>query len=164
MSEQEGLVPLDTGGEVGHAVSRAALSRPDPIYHLAFLALCTGVILLAFVLSVRGGTQVLVLGSPLPELCLFRRVLGWGCPGCGMTRCFISLANGDLRSAWSYNPAGLLMFAIVASQIPFRLVQIARIRMGLAELQTGLWGQCLFGVLGVTMIGQWLLRFCGVTF
>jgi hypothetical protein len=142
------------------------LGRPDPLYHVVVLTICTGVIALAFLLSVRDQTQVLVpvLGAPLPELCMMKRSTGLNCPGCGMTRCFISLAHGDLRAAWSYNPAGPLLFAILAAQIPFRLLQLARIRMGLPELRVWLVTQIVFTVLGVLMIGQWLWRLGGATF
>ncbi|MCI0361992.1 MAG: DUF2752 domain-containing protein [Planctomycetaceae bacterium] len=142
------------------------LVRPDPLYHTVILVICVGVLVLSLLLSVREETQVLVpvLGVPLPELCMFRRLTGLGCPGCGMTRCFISLAHGDLRMAWHYNPAGPLLFAMLAFQIPFRLVQLARIRSGRPELRMGRWPQWFFGLLGVLLIGQWILRLCGITF
>ena len=140
--------------------------RPDPLYHMVVLGICSAIFLLSLLMSVRDERQVLVpiLGTPLPELCMFRRMTGTGCPGCGMTRCFISLAHGDWRSAWHYNPAGPLLFAILAFQIPFRLVQLYRIRRGLPELRTGWLPQVLFGILGLLMIGQWILRQCGVAF
>src|SRR4029453_18645207 len=66
---------------------------PDPLFHRTLLLLCLGIVVLSIVLSVRDRRQVLlpVLGSPLPELCLMKRYMGHGCPGWGMTRCFISL-------------------------------------------------------------------------
>lgn len=143
-----------------------ARPRPDPVYHAVLLAVCTSVIGLALLLSVRSGTQVLVplWGAPLPELCTFRRLTGMGCPGCGMTRCFIALAHGDLRSAWTYNPAGLLFFAIIAFQLPFRSLQLWRIRNGQPELQTGWLGHSVLVLLATTMILQWILRLSGVAF
>jgi hypothetical protein len=142
----------------------AAASRPDPLYHVVLLALCSGVMALAAVLSVRGGTQVAlpVVNWALPELCFARRFTGLSCPGCGMTRCFISLMHGDLAGAWQYNPAGLLLFMLMAAQIPFRGVQLWRIRRGLPELRTGWTAQILLGLLAVLMIGQWALRLFGV--
>jgi hypothetical protein len=143
-----------------------SIPRPDPLYHIVLLTMCTGMLVLAPLLSVREETQVLVplLGTPLPELCMSKRTLGMSCPGCGMTRCFISLAHGDLASAWRYNPAGPLLFAMVAAQIPFRLVQLYRIRRGRRELQVGWLTPVLMSVLGVLMVGQWLLRMVGFTF
>ena len=142
------------------------IPRPDPLYHTVILVICSAVLVLTPLLSVRDEQQVLVplLGLPLPELCMAKRLTGLGCPGCGMTRCFISLAHGDLRAAWHYNPAGPLLFAILAFQIPFRLVQLARIRRGLPELRMGWWPQALLGVFVGLMIGQWLLRLVGVAF
>ena len=142
------------------------LPRPDPLYHVVLLVMCTVVLVLAAVLSVRNGTQVVVplIGQPLPELCFARRWTGHGCPGCGMTRSFISLMHGDFASAWSYNPSGPLLFAMMATQIPFRSVQLWRIRRGLPEWNTGWTAQVLLGILAVLMIGQWALRMFGVTF
>jgi hypothetical protein len=141
-------------------------ARPDPMYHAAILALACGVLVLAVVLSVRNSTEVLlpVFGVPLPELCMSKRYLGFDCPGCGLTRCFISLARGDLAAAWQYNPAGLWLFGMLAAQIPFRSLQLLRIRRGLPELTTGSLAQWLFGILGVLLVGQWLLRLVGIPF
>jgi hypothetical protein len=141
------------------------IPRPDPLYHIVLLTICTGMLVLAPLLAVREETQVLVplLGTPLPELCMSKRTLGLSCPGCGMTRCFISLAHGDLAAAWRYNPAGPLLFTMVAVQIPFRLTQLYRIRRGWSELQVGWVTPTLMGVLGVMMVGQWLLRLVGVS-
>lgn len=141
--------------------------RPDPMFHWVILGMSSAVLLLSLVLSVREQTQVLlpVLGQPLPELCMVKRMAaGLNCPGCGMTRCFISLAHGDFARAWSYNPAGLWFFAIVLFQIPFRGIQLWRIRRGQSELSVGWLTQIAFTILAVAMVGQWLLRMCGVEF
>lgn len=147
------------------AASKVSL-RPDPLYHLVVLVLCGGVMVLAFVLSIRDQTQVLIpfTSIPLPELCTFRRFTGLGCPGCGMTRCFIALAHGDVRAAWSYNPAGLFLFALFAFQIPYRGLQIWRIRQGLSELRLGWLAAMSLGLVAVLTFGQWLLRQFGVPF
>jgi hypothetical protein len=167
---EDALVPLDSADEAAPAASEAYPGRwrlpADPLYHFTVLGICTAVMVLAFLLSVRNERQVLlpVLRVPLPELCMMKQYTGQGCPGCGMTRCFISLAHGDWRAALHYNPAGPLLFAMMAFQIPFRLVQIVRIRRGWPEIRMGMFPQFLFGVLGVLMVGQWLLRAFGISF
>jgi hypothetical protein len=140
--------------------------RPDPLFHRTILLLCAGIVVLSMILSVRSGTRVLlpVVGTPLPELCMMKRWTGAGCPGCGMTRCFISLGHGDLAAAWSYNPAGLWFFAIVLFQIPYRAAQLWRIRRGLPELRIGWLAQFALGFLAVAMVGQWILKVGGVQF
>jgi hypothetical protein len=141
--------------------------RPDPLFHRVLLVLCSGVVLLSMVLSVRERTQVLlpVIGTPLPELCMMKRMTdGLGCPGCGMTRSFISIGHGDLARAWSYNPAGLWFYGIILFQIPFRGVQLWRIRRGLPELQLARVAQVSLAILAVVMIGQWVLKLSGLNF
>lgn len=145
----------------------SARVRPDPLYHRALLLLASAIVGLSVVLSVRQETQVLlpVVGTPLPELCMMKRMTGGlGCPGCGMTRCFISLGHGDLAAAWSYNPAGLWFYAILAFQVPYRAIQLWRIRRGLPEISMPWVAQVSLGLLAVFMVGQWLLRLCGVEF
>ena len=140
--------------------------RPDPLFHWALLIVCGGVLLLAALLSVRGGTQVGLPGLPIPvpELCMSRRIFGIDCPGCGLTRCFVSLAHGDLRSAWRYNPAGVWLFAIVAFQVPFRVLQLWRISRGRPEITLSRTAQLALGVFAAALLAQWAVRWCGLAF
>ena len=45
---------------------------------------------------------VRVTGLGIP--CMFRKLTGWLCPGCGMTTLVISVLNGDFRAARAANP------------------------------------------------------------
>ena len=36
--------------------------------------------------------------------CLFRTITGIPCPGCGLTRAYISAFHGDLKTAWYFHP------------------------------------------------------------
>ncbi len=47
---------------------------------------------------------------PLPK-CPWRMLLGIQCPGCGLTRAFVALAQGDLRAAWTFHPWAFPLFA-----------------------------------------------------
>lgn len=159
-SEGPGAGTSDVSPPTEHPTRPPFVPRPDPLYQAVILTMCSVVIVLALVLSVRDRTEVLVpiLGVPLPELCMFRRLTGQGCPGCGMTRCFISLAHGDVRAAWAYNPAGLFLFALFAFQIPYRAWQLWRIRRGLPEHNFGRVGVAALGIFAATMVGQWAVR------
>lgn len=46
------------------------------------------------------------------DICGVHRVTGLPCPGCGLTRAFISLAHGDVRSALGANPFALLLYPL----------------------------------------------------
>ncbi len=42
-----------------------------------------------------------VTGFGIP--CIFHTVTGLQCPGCGISRMFLSLFKGDIKAAWGYN-------------------------------------------------------------
>ncbi len=133
---------------------------PDIKFHWAILLGATCVVVLAAILQVRGPETVVipVVDIALPGTCTYKEFVGVECPGCGLTRCFISLAHGRPVAAWYFNPAGILFFAIVAGQIPFRVIQIWRIRHGLAEYRLGHFPHYLLGILIVSLLTQWLVR------
>ena len=127
--------------------------------HWMYLAIAVVILLLSVSLSVesRQGVVIPGIGLQLPTLCSFRRMTGVDCPGCGLTRCFISLGHGDLKTAWQFNSVGILLDAFVIFQIPFRIVQIVRIRRGLEEMPNtfGMW---VLGGCAVLLLVQWIAR------
>lgn len=42
--------------------------------------------------------------SRLMPPCLFHKLTGFDCPGCGSQRMVHALLNGDFRAAWGFNP------------------------------------------------------------
>lgn len=44
--------------------------------------------------------------------CLFRRLTGIPCPGCGLTRALLCLLRGDIRGALAYNALAIPIFAL----------------------------------------------------
>ncbi|MBI3184443.1 MAG: DUF2752 domain-containing protein [Myxococcales bacterium] len=46
------------------------------------------------------------------DLCWLHSVTGLPCPGCGMTRAFIALSQGDLATAAGANPFALLLYPL----------------------------------------------------
>lgn len=127
--------------------------------HWIFLGLAVIPLALAAVLQAPGGESVVIpiLNVPLPELCTFKRLVGVDCPGCGLTRCFISLAHGDVVAAWRYNPAGILLFAAAVFQIPFRVFQLARMRRGLPAWRSRALDACLLFI-AIALFVQWVFR------
>ncbi len=105
------------------------------VMHGTLLAMALGVVVLALTMHTEESDRVFLplLGVPLPPLCMFRFTTGMSCPGCGLTRAFIHMAHGDLKSAWRFNPAAFLWFPVIAVQIPYRAWQISRVRRGLPE-------------------------------
>jgi hypothetical protein len=46
-----------------------------------------------------------------PDLCVFHRITGLDCPGCGMTRSLILLVQGRWGESWTMHPFGILFVA-----------------------------------------------------
>ncbi len=71
----------------------------------------------------------------LPIFCPFKALTGIPCPGCGMTRAFLALAEADLITAFHSNPFSIPLFAfVVFSAFDTRLPIARRINNYLPEL------------------------------
>ena len=130
----------------------------DPMFHWVLLGLSFVVVGLSALLTLaEGPLQVTIpfFNQPLPPLCSMQRLFGLDCPGCGLTRSFISLAHGQWRAACQFNPAGPFWFALVALQIPYRLLQLFRIQRGEAEIELGRIGNLLLWFALSALLLQW---------
>ena len=85
-------------------------------------------------------------------------IAGVPCPGCGLTRSFISISSGQFARAWSFNPASFLMYAFMAGQIPWRLFQIWRVRVKRVWSFHSNWLYSIPIALVIALIGQWIFR------
>ncbi len=132
----------------------------ETAFHWILLTVSSVVVLLAVLLQVRGEEQVVLpgVGIPLPGTCTFKQFVGADCPGCGLTRCFVSMGHGQLERAWHFNPVGIVFFTIVASQIPFRAVQLWRTRRGVEEIRLGWWGYSTMLLVLAALLVQWVVR------
>lgn len=81
-------------------------ARKKAVAVLAFYAVLGVLAYAAGVYGVHLATEA----ERLPSLCPFRFWTSLPCPGCGMTRAFLSAAGGNWIAAWSYNPWSLLLF------------------------------------------------------
>lgn len=89
---------------------------------LASLVVMVG---LAFALA-PGPERVAILGWEIPEICIYRNVLGMSCPGCGMTRSWVYLAHGDVGTAFSMNVLGPILFLSAVVMIPVSALRLFR--------------------------------------
>lgn len=55
---------------------------------------------------------VLVMFVGLEIRCFYYETLGLKCPGCGLTRMFVSMIKLDFASAFNYNPVMFVMFFV----------------------------------------------------
>ncbi|MCY2968525.1 MAG: DUF2752 domain-containing protein [Planctomycetota bacterium] len=92
--------------------------------HRLMLVISGVVIALAGMLVVRDEQKVafwFLPNVPAPESCFSRSWFGIPCPGCGLTRSFVSLAHFDWAAAWRFHRLGWLLALVTVAQIPYRL-------------------------------------------
>ena len=138
---QDQPIPIASSEFANHDTEPRRPLSEEPL-HWILLGMSAAVIMAACLLKVRGEEQVVLplVDVPLPGTCSFKNFFGYDCPGCGLTRCFVSLGHRDLRRAWGFNPVGVFLFAVVAFQIPYRLIQLWRLRRGCQPIRPHGWG------------------------
>jgi hypothetical protein len=125
--------------------------------HREVLAVACAVGVLAVVLVENPVGRVSVRGFPqypLPQTCASQSLLGVKCPGCGLTRSIIHLAEGDWQASWRAHRLGGLMAAVIALQVPYRLLALRRPERPLIAPR---WQAILGYALIVLLIGNWLV-------
>jgi len=83
--------------------------------------------------SILAATTLVALPGVIPAIarwtdaaCLFGGLTGLPCPGCGITTSLLALARGDARAAWSANPAGFGVAALLLGQAVVACVAMRR--------------------------------------
>lgn len=80
-------------------------------------------IILMFLLGLFGGYGYyffyLNYGFGIP--CLFYKITGFLCPGCGITRCIFSLFQGNVYEAYCYNRMVFFLFPWIGLYFGYRV-------------------------------------------
>lgn len=93
--------------------------------------------------------------APIP-LCGFKYLLGIDCPGCGLTRSFLSLARGNIGAAVHYNAAGPLIYLFLFLYLLNHLLKVFGRKEGIVY---PLWISKTFAVvLALFLFGHWIVR------
>lgn len=58
--------------------------------------------------------------------CLFHKLTGYQCPGCGMTHAMAEIWKGNYKSAMQYNALSLTVFPIVCLYLLYRFIAAER--------------------------------------
>ena len=127
-------------------------------WHRQMLAIAAAVCVLAFAhkelpdgrIAARALPQI-----PLPQTCASRAWLGLKCPGCGLTRSVIHLAEGNWRGSWEAHRLGALMALWIVSQIPYRLLALRRPEHPLIPPR---WQAAFGSALIALFIANWLVE------
>jgi len=97
--------------------------RPaDRATNIALAVVCALLVLLPFVFTYNPATNdVKISKHSLPAMCLSRACFNTDCPGCGLTRSFISLAHGKLNASLRLHRLAPVLYCFFLFQILFRL-------------------------------------------
>lgn len=100
--------------------------KPELYFRVLVLLLSVAAIALSFVMTIKDNQEVYLpfTSRPMPEVCGSRILLGVGCPGCGMSRAFISISNLEIDRALAFNSASLVVYLFVVIQIPWQAMQV----------------------------------------
>jgi hypothetical protein len=108
--------------------------------------------ILIFLIFIR---YVVVGLNGLPHFCLFQRIFGIPCPGCGITRSFIALSELNIASSWHYNPVGIFIILFILIQIPMRVYAMIFINKG--ESISSL-SKILSNLIVLSLLIVWIIR------
>jgi hypothetical protein len=87
--------------------------------------------------------------------CLFLRLTGFLCPGCGMTRATHAMLHGDLPAAFRFNPLGMILFPIALTGVMFDLIAWVRGKSLPFSFRVG--GRWAWAIVAAIIV-FWLLR------
>ena len=77
-------------------------------------------------------------------ICPFAILMGFACPGCGLTRAAGALLTGHFDMAWKYNPTIYLWIGLILDFLIFRYIRGRK--MPVAGLTAGMVGMITIGV------------------
>jgi uncharacterized protein YjeT (DUF2065 family) len=96
-----------------------------------------------------------VNGGGIP--CIWNAVIGYPCPGCGMTRSLASLSNFDFVSAIHFNPIGFII--VVAGLLAMLFPSMAhKLFVRLQELNSEINGKSRFLFPAILLLIIWVLN------
>ncbi|MGH7199928.1 MAG: DUF2752 domain-containing protein [Planctomycetaceae bacterium] len=161
-SEKPGLSVQNGSGET---TSRSPAFQKKPgsaaawfHQHRFLFGLSIVAVALSLAMVVRSDGRVALRGLeryPLPETCGSRQWLGVECPGCGLTRSMIYLAQGRFVDSLRLHRLGWLMALAIVLQIPYRGYALwSRRPHPLGRRGPRLFGRLLFAALVLNWISN----------
>ncbi len=94
-------------------------------------------------------------GLPWLPGCMFHKLTGLHCAGCGMTRAAHAALHGEIGKAFRYNPVGMVLLPLACVGIGIQLIGWVRGKPLPFRLIVGVKGGWCIAAL---LIGFWVLR------
>ena len=87
--------------------------------------------------------------------CMFHKLTGFDCPGCGMTRATHAALHGRILDAFRYNPLGMIL--LPAALIGLGIETLGWVRGKPLPVRFRIGGNWVWGIFGLLM-AFWILR------
>ena len=87
--------------------------------------------------------------------CVFHKLTGLHCPGCGMTRAAHASLHGRLGEAFRYNPLGMILLPLAGVGVGMGV--FGWVRRKPLPFRLNLGGVGAWGIVGL-VVGFWVLR------
>jgi hypothetical protein len=87
--------------------------------------------------------------------CLFHKLTGLDCPGCGMTRGTYALLHGRFAEAFAFNPVGMILLPLAMIALGIEVLGWVRGKPMPFRIVPGRWGAT---VIAVVVIVFWIVR------
>lgn len=126
------------------------LRIPDGVEHHVNVLLSSALIALLFLTG-----WAMRLAEMVPHWCIFQKVLGVPCPGCGMTRALHCMAAGELAASVRMHPCGALLVAALVTQT---IVRFALIRGWISGGAAHQWIKHIGNSFVAALMGWWVWR------
>lgn len=99
-------------------------------------------------------------------VCPFANLVGYPCPGCGMTRAGLALFHGDLKHAFAFHPLSFVGVPLVVlwslhASLKFLFGRSLRSLEVLGQKLTSARSAWLWWCLLALLLGVWVARFSG---
>lgn len=146
------------------APGRESPGRDQVILRIGLVLLLGGLVAAAALLrpSSPGADEGLrVAGQRLPEVCSLYRTTGLPCPGCGLTRSWVSALHGRLPESLAHHPLGWLVLLYVGAQLARHAAWLALPRRRPAVERLGRPLDRGVIALGVLLFVAWIPRLLG---
>jgi hypothetical protein len=120
--------------------------------------ICFSILLLALLLGRIDWLfqRVIAEKTGLPGLCIFRNTTGLPCPGCGLTRSFVSAAHGNLALSLRFHRLGwlLILYTLLQSMRHGGWLLFAARRFAIEHI--GIWLDRALFPIAVLLLINWV--------
>ncbi|RPI70304.1 MAG: DUF2752 domain-containing protein [Desulfobacteraceae bacterium] len=119
--------------------------------------ICFSILLLTLVLGRIDWIYERIIGenTGLPGLCIFRNTTGLPCPGCGLTRAFVSAAHGNFALSLYFHRLGWLIIFYTILQMLRHVVWLALTGRRLFIERLGFWLDRALIPIAILLIINW---------